>query len=172
MWACLIYNLITKKSFCANFWKNLFCVWSHCKGHLKDLSQPQCTVWVSSEISHFRCHLHSEILTVVLRSHCIGTSSLLSSEYLLLRVRWTIIEEICRYSFFGGDNFSSFFTHWLTSGMTSHLSKQRRPKILAKTRRLLLREASFDHWKARGDTTGIHGLKNSQFAEMLLRQEP
>ena len=74
--------------------------------------------------------------------------------------------------FFGGDNFSLFSMHWSTSGMTSRLPKRGRSKVPGKTRRILLREATFDLWNARRDTTGIFGLRNSQFAEMLLRQEP
>jgi len=66
---------------------------------LKGPSQPYCTARVSSETGHFQCHRYSETFTVVVRSHCIGASSLLSSEYLLLRVCWTIIEDICRYIF-------------------------------------------------------------------------
>ncbi|XP_015757091.1 PREDICTED: uncharacterized protein LOC107336533 [Acropora digitifera] len=56
--------------------------------------------------------------------------------------------------------------------MTSRLPKRGRPKVPGKTRRILLREATFDLWNARRETTGILGLTNSQFAEMLLRQEP
>ena len=67
--------------------------------NLKGPSQPSCIARVSSETGHFRCHRYSEIFTVVLRSHCIGASSRLSSEYLLLRVCWTIIEEMYRYIF-------------------------------------------------------------------------
>ena len=70
------------------------------------------------------------------------------------------------------DNFSSFSTHWSTGGMTSRLPKRGRPKVPGKTRRILLREATFDLWNARRETIGILGLTNSQFAEMLLRQEP
>lgn len=56
--------------------------------------------------------------------------------------------------------------------MTSRLPKRGRPKVPGKTRRILLREATFELWNARRETTGILGLTNSQFAEMLLRQEP
>ena len=72
----------------------------------------------------------------------------------------------------GGDNISSFSTHWLTGVMASDLPKRGRPKAPGKTKRILFREATFDLWNARRDSTGILGLTNSQFAEMLLRQEP
>ena len=72
----------------------------------------------------------------------------------------------------GGDNISSFSTHWSTSGMASRLPKRGRPEAPGKTKRILFREATFDLWNTRSDSTGILGLTNSQFAEMLLRQEP
>ena len=56
--------------------------------------------------------------------------------------------------------------------MASRLPKRGRPKAPGKTKRILFREATFDLWNARSDSTGILGLTNSQFAEMLFRQEP
>ena len=72
----------------------------------------------------------------------------------------------------GGDNILSFSMDWLTGGMASRLPKRGWPKAPGKTKTTLFREATFDLWNARRDSTGILRLANCQFAEMLLRQEP
>lgn len=56
--------------------------------------------------------------------------------------------------------------------MASRLPKRGRPKAPGSKKKIVLRESTFDLCNAMKANVGIVWLTNSQFADMLLRQEP
>lgn len=55
--------------------------------------------------------------------------------------------------------------------MASRLPKRGRPKAPGNKKKVIFRESTFNLWNERKANVGIVGLTNSQFAEVLLRQE-
>ena len=54
--------------------------------------------------------------------------------------------------------------------MASRVPQRGRPKATEGTKRIILRESTFELWNQRRESLNIKGLCNSQFAEILLHQ--
>ena len=54
--------------------------------------------------------------------------------------------------------------------MASRVPERGRPKATEETKRIRLRQSTFDLWNQRKDSLGIKGLSHNQFAEILLHQ--